>query len=78
MGIVDWTLKVARWLGLKVIIYEHCHHVGNAVLNIEGIILAARKRKYMTKKEARDILIQTRRIEKSLNYVRKLNRGDTA
>ena len=68
-------LSFLRFLGVKVIVFEHTHNVRNATTSIRGIIKRAMKEKVITPADCIDITHQLARIEKSLSYVRRLNKG---
>ena len=68
-------LSLLRFLGVKVIVFEHTHNVRNATTSIHGVVKRAMVEKKITKADCRDILYQLARIEKSLSYVRRLNKG---
>ena len=68
-------LSFLRFLGVKVIVFEHTHNMRNATTSIHGVVKRAMAEKKITKADCRDILYQLARIEKSLSYVRRLNKG---
>ena len=68
-------LCILRHLGVKVILYKHSHDVRNATASIWGIMRQMAKSGQITVGNIRDMTDQLARIEKSLRYVRKLNKG---
>uniref|UniRef100_A0A6H1ZIM4 Uncharacterized protein n=1 Tax=viral metagenome TaxID=1070528 RepID=A0A6H1ZIM4_9ZZZZ len=68
-------ISLLRWLGVKVIVWEHTHNVRNATVSIAGILTYIKTHGTMTINQYNSILYELGRIEKSLAYVRKLNKG---
>ena len=68
-------LSFLRFLGVKVVVFEHTHNVRNATTSIHGVVKRAMVEKNITKADCKDILYQLARIEKSLRYIRLLNKA---
>lgn len=75
MAIKDWILTVARLLAVKVIVYEHCHVVRNSTTSIAGILKHCELAGKINKNQLHAIHYELSEIEKSLTYVRQLNKG---
>ena len=69
-------LRILKRLGVKLVTFQHCHEVRNATACIAGILTMCNKSKKMTPADRYEILAQLHRIEKSVRYVRELNKGE--